>query len=165
VTAGLQLLHASVEERVRSIAAGRDWPCRRGCDACCRRLAEAPRATEAEWDLVGQAMAELPEAVRREVAERIHALPPTGPVACPFLYPAAGSCLVYSARPLACRTYGFYVERDLGQYCGEITARVERGELADVVWGNAIALEAAQRELGELIGLRAWFDGLATLGR
>ncbi len=42
----------------------------------------------------------------------------------------------YAQRPVACRTYGFYVQRELGLYCGDIEARVAGGELADVVWGN-----------------------------
>ena len=47
---------------------------------------------------------------------------------CPFLDREAGSCLIYDHRPVACRTYGFYVERDRGLYCGQIESRVNSGE-------------------------------------
>ena len=47
---------------------------------------------------------------------------------------ADGACLVYAQRPVACRTFGFYVQRDLGLYCKDIESRVADGALTEVVW-------------------------------
>jgi Fe-S-cluster containining protein len=69
---------------------------------------------------------------------------------------------VYEHRPVACRTYGFYVERDQGLYCGQIRERVDAGELADVVWGNQELVDRQLDSLGPRLGLREWF---ATTGR
>ena len=47
----LNHLHSDIYDRVRAISEDNlDWPCRRGCDGCCRRLAEIPQLTMAEWD-------------------------------------------------------------------------------------------------------------------
>jgi hypothetical protein len=60
---------------------------------------------------------------------------------CPFLDDSAGKCLEYAYRPVACRTYGFYVERDRGLYRAKIEAMVDRGECSDVIWGNQSAID------------------------
>jgi Fe-S-cluster containining protein len=146
-------LHREIDSRTREIAASHgDWLCRRGCDMCCRNLAELPRLTKPEWDLVEQGLAQLPDAVRQAIFARIE----KSTRVCPFLDPAAGNCLIYEHRPVACRTYGFYVERDRGLYCKAIEARVETGEMANVVWGNAAAVDATLEELGEKISLSDW---------
>lgn len=152
-------LQCDVEERARAIAARPGgWPCRKGCDACCRRLASVPRLTRPEWEALARGVAALPEAVRREVASRVEALAgAVRPVVCPLLDTASRVCLVYAHRPVACRAYGFYVERDAGLYCAAIQARVETGEYRDVVWGNYGAVERRLGELGEARGLREWF--------
>ena len=47
----------AVELRVlQTTAAHPDWPCRKGCDDCCRSLAAVPTVTRAEWDLVNAAI-------------------------------------------------------------------------------------------------------------
>lgn len=52
---------------------------------------------------------------------------------CPLLG-ADDRCLVYDARPIACRTYGFYVAEDGdGRWCRIISAR---SDLADTVLGH-----------------------------
>jgi len=137
-----------------------DWPCRRGCDTCCRRLAELPRLTRAEWDWLDQGLACLPRDLQVRIGDRIRALKPAGEphAVCPFLDLEAGSCLVYDYRPAACRTYGFYIERDRGLYCGQIEERVDSGEFAGVVWGNVAGVEARLKGLGERIGLIEWFN-------
>ena len=157
----LVALQRDIDSRTRQVAASHgDWPCRKGCDTCCRHLAELPRLTRAEWTLLEEGLAELPADVRQEIASRIQALQQSripGTV-CPFLDRTTGSCRVYDYRPIACRTYGFYVERDLGLYCGQIEARVNSGEMTDVVWGNAAGIEARLAEFGAKIGLLEWFS-------
>ena len=93
----------------------------------------------------------------RKVAELAHV--PSCPVVCPMLDETEGACPVYAQRPVACRTYGFYVQRELGLYCADIEARVADGELGDVVWGNHDAVDHALGALGELRALTEWFEG------
>ena len=54
-------LHADIDARVRHIRATHpDWPCAKGCDACCRQLARMPQLTAGEWELLRPALAALP---------------------------------------------------------------------------------------------------------
>ena len=154
----LRLLQIEVELRCGStLAAQPDWPCRAGCDRCCRSLSRVPEATAEEWELVDRGLARLSERVRCGIDRRLSELAAqSAPVTCPFLDDVAGNCLVYEERPIACRTYGFYVEREAGLYCREIEARVRRGELDSVVWGNQCAVDARLDELGPRIPLTEW---------
>ena len=153
-------LHADIETRVRAICEGHpDWLCRQGCDGCCRRLAEVPRITAEEWDWLQEGLAALPPERLREIGQEIAALAgqPSRPIVCPLLDRADGACLVYAHRPVACRTYGFYVQRDLGLYCKDIESRVADGALADVVWGNHDVIDRRLCSLGESGELPEWF--------
>ena len=100
-------------------------------------------------------MAALPPEIREEIAANVDALRNAdGPhFVCPFLDRKAGTCRVYEHRPAACRTYGFYVERDRGLYCNEIEAQVDAGRMHGIVWGNAAGIESKLAELGETTGL------------
>lgn len=137
------------------ISAQPDWPCRKGCDECCRRLASAPRVSEEEWRLIAAAVEALPceiaDLVRRRIRESASA---TRPVVCPLLDTDSGTCLVYEARPVACRAYGFYAERQYVLGC----SRIERigDKRRNVVWGNHAALEEELRELGPAAALSQW---------
>ena len=82
----------------------------------------------------------------------------SAPITCPLLDLATGSCPVYAQRPVACRTYGFYVQRDLGLYCRDIESRVADGALADVVWGNHDAIDQRLAGLGESRALTDWLE-------
>jgi len=83
--------------------------------------------------------------------------PDAGPVPCPLLDPARGACLVYEARPIACRTYGYYTERDGGLHCSLVTRELEaRGTADEVVWGHGEAISRALAEYGEALSLRDW---------
>lgn len=153
-------LHAEVDARVHSIREIHpDWLCGKGCDHCCRRLAEVPQLTAAEWDLLRQGLSALPAehlaTIRRDIAAL--AAQPARPVVCPLLDQASGACPVYTQRPVACRSYGFYVQRDLGLYCHDIESRVTDGTLADVVWGNHDAIDQQLADLGESHALTEWF--------
>jgi Fe-S-cluster containining protein len=153
-------LHADIDTRVQSIREGRaDWPCAKGCDHCCRQLADVPQLTETEWLLLHEGLVALSPDRLAEIREAIEALSAghSRPVTCPLLDRSSGACPVYVQRPVACRTYGFYVQRDRGLYCGEIESRVAEGKLADVIWGNQDAVDRASRGLGETRSLVEWF--------
>jgi uncharacterized protein len=155
----LVTIQQTIDRRVSAIRADRgDWFCSKGCDDCCRSLAAIPEMTRAEWELLRVGWSSLPPAVRQAVAGRIHCLEadPSRPIICPFLDREAGACLVYESRPLACRTYGFYVDHDLGLYCRKIEASVDRGELSDVVWGHQATVKSESEKLGPARTLLEW---------
>lgn len=148
----LRVLQLDIDQRVAEMVTSRgEWPCRKGCDACCRRLAAVPMITCGEWELLERGLTALPDRERAQVASRLEQAGP--PFTCPFLDEGEGACMVYDYRPIACRTYGFYVERDRGLYCAEILSGVDAGEFEGVVWGNAGSVEA--RLTGERVDLFA----------
>ena len=157
----LSKLHADIDARVQTIRGSRpDWLCVKGCDSCCRRLAEVPQLTGAEWSLLREGLAALPPERLRAVSRSMAVLAsqPTRPIVCPLLDQPTGACMVYVQRPAACRTYGFYVQRELGLYCQDIESRVADGSLADVVWGNHDAIDHRLGGLGETQVLTEWFE-------
>ena len=153
-------IQEAVERRVEEIAASNPvWPCRKGCDDCCRSLASPPQVSRAEWDLIAAAVSSLPVEVAEEIRRRIRAgASASRPVVCPLLDLDSGSCLVYEARPIACRAYGLYAERDLVLGCGRIEAIAR--ESAPVVWGNHVELEQRVRSLGDAASLAEWAEVL-----
>src|SRR5262249_10276765 len=121
----LRVLYDEIDQRAHAIAREQSpWPCQRGCDACCRRLAEPPSLTRAEWAELWSGFLQLDPAtraeVRRRVAEVAATAAPSQLVTCPMLDRDAGACRVYAHRPAACRTYGFYVTRTDGNWCDQI---------------------------------------------
>ena len=158
-TEELAALDHEIDARVALLrSAHPDWPCTKGCDACCHRLAALPQLTPPEADRLRAALAELPSAKIAAIHARFAALgpAPTAPITCPLLDPQSGACPVYAARPIACRSYGFYVERDKGLYCQEIAARVAAGSLNDAIWGNHAAIERRLSPLGPRRALNEW---------
>jgi uncharacterized protein len=131
------------------------WPCRKGCDECCRRLAAAPRVTADEWRSIAAALdalrADVAEAARRRIAESASV---SGPLVCPLLDTVSGTCLVYEARPVACRAYGFYAERAFVLGCARIESMSEA--LPDVIWGNHNALQERLHRLGPASDFAEW---------
>ena len=159
-SAPLRRLHADIDARVAAIRQSHpDWQCARGCATCCRQLADVPRLSAAEWALLKQGLATLPPSRLAGIGDKLARLAaaPSRPIVCPMLDEVEGACPVYAQRPVACRTYGFYVQRELGLYCGDIEQRAAGGELADVVWGNHDAVDHALGALGELRPLTEWF--------
>ncbi len=153
-------LHDDIDARVRAIRAERpDWLCCKGCADCCRRLADMPRLAAAEWELLREGLAALPAERLEEIRRAVAALAerPAGPLVCPMLDQESNACPVYTQRPVACRSYGFYAQRELGLYCGEIESRVADGSLADVVWGNHDAVDRRLGDLGDIRSLTEWF--------
>lgn len=153
-------LQLEIDSRVSAIRAAQpDWLCGKGCDKCCRHLADVPQLTPAEWVLLREALQAMPSEQLAQVRERIAVLAEAAPrpVTCPMLDLASGACPVYAGRPVACRTYGFYVERDQGLYCSEIEAQERAGELSEVVWGNHERVTQVLAQMGEARALTVWF--------
>jgi Fe-S-cluster containining protein len=133
------------------------WPCQKGCDDCCRSLASEPRVTESEWKLIDRAIAEMPTDTASEVRQRIRdGARRERPVVCPMLDTKSGACLIYAARPIACRTYGFYAERSEVLGCHRIESLAKQSP--EVIWGNHTAVESDLRKLGTAKELSVWLD-------
>jgi len=156
----LSQLHDDIAARVKTISDNNvDWLCRLGCDGCCRRLAEIPRLTAEEWEWLKIGLAALPQDQFQDIERGIAALAQqsTRPITCPMLDQVQGACRIYEHRPVACRTYGFYVQRELGVYCKDIEARVAEGAWSEVVWGNHDTIDRRLSGLGETRDLTEWF--------
>jgi Fe-S-cluster containining protein len=97
---------------------------------------------------------ETAELIRERIRDSAHA---SRPVVCPMLETASGTCLVYDARPVACRAYGFYVERENVLGCNRIESMAEQRH--DVIWGNHMALEEKLQSPGPAAELYKWLDG------
>lgn len=155
----LQQLHADIDARVNTIRMNKpEWLCRQGCSGCCHRLADIPRLTRAEWLLLAEGLAWLPETIEQSIRQAVTDLAnqSSRPIVCPMLDRANGSCRVYHQRPVACRTYGFYVQRDKRLYCQDIEAQVDGGRLDDVVWGNHDVVDRQLQAMGEVRMLTEW---------
>jgi Fe-S-cluster containining protein len=156
----LAQIHVDIETRVQTIRDyNPEWLCGLGCDGCCHRLAEIPLLTTAEWDLLKEGLAALPPELLLEIDQDIAALTEQSsrPITCPMLDRTTRACRVYTQRPIACRTYGFYVQRDQGLYCKEIESRVADGDWTEVVWGNQDVIDNRLGDLGDTLELTEWF--------
>jgi Fe-S-cluster containining protein len=159
----LTLIQIQDEVRLRAgeiASAHGNWPCRKGCAECCRQLASEPRVSRDEWLLLDRALKGLPadiaEAARRRIRDSVGR---PRPVICPLLHADSGTCLVYEARPIPCRAYGFYTERGDVLGCSQIESLSR--ESPDVVWGNHAALEDRMRQMGPAMELSAWLGATA----
>lgn len=161
----LPILDARIQARVEaSIEAHPAWPCRDGCDHCCRSLPSLPKVSAPEWERMHHAIEALAPDVRMRVHVGIASLRGIERrVTCPLLSDA-GSCRIYDARPVACRSYGFYTERDAGLHCERVLDALAP-QLDQVLWGNGEALGRELDALGEARPLDAWLDGCLTKGR
>ncbi|MFB1479140.1 YkgJ family cysteine cluster protein [Corallococcus sp. RDP092CA] len=161
----LEAVYARVEARAADISGTHDWwPCRRGCDHCCRHLAAPLPLTQLEWSYLEEGLQQLPAETLEEVRARVDALAhqEARPYTCPLLDRETGACRVYAHRPLACRSYGFAVTRDGGLFCHFILDLVGRHGDGDIVWANQDALEDAVARLGgPSRPLPAWFTEMA----
>lgn len=154
----LHVIQEEVRLRVEDIASTRGtWPCRKGCDDCCRSLASVPIVTRREWQLLAAELARLESATADAIRERIRkSATASRPVVCPMLDRHSGTCLVYDARPIACRSYGFYLERESVLGCHRIEQVAE--ESPGVIWGNGTALNDKLQPLGPAAELFRWLD-------
>ncbi len=154
----LEELYQRLEARAQSVTEGRAWwPCRKGCDHCCRHLADPLPITELEWAVLWEGFLRLPLETQAEIRAQVAEQERSGaqrPFTCPFLDREAGACRVYAHRPMACRSYGFAVSRGQGLWCHFILGKLaEHGE-GDIVWSNQDSLEET---LARLAGPPATF--------
>ena len=152
-------LDARVEARVEATRAAHPWwPCGAGCDRCCRSLARLLEISRPEWERVRVAIDALPPADRAEVLRRIaEARRDETTRVCPLLDEDRGLCRIYDARPIACRTYGYYADRDGGQHCAEVGSAVADHEDGEpVIWGNGASIEVALDALAPRRTITAW---------
>lgn len=122
------LAHASLlakvdgfERRVRTERAS-DMECRSGCDACCH-------ARLAVCDIEAAAMREALAALETEELADLLAMNDEASGRCVMLR-RDGSCSVYQARPLVCRTQGLPLRYPEGSLAPDtVFARSERGPI------------------------------------
>lgn len=154
----LPVLYQAIEHRVAAIREVHDWwPCRRGCDHCCRNLGEPLSLTRMEFETLWAEVERLDSDARAEIEQRIAALGPTGPWICPFLDRDSGACRVYAGRPAACRSYGYYASREADKWCGLVDEALEEHGHPPIVWGNQAALDVElERRFGERVGVAQW---------
>lgn len=144
----LRVLDERINTRVQSMQREHPWwPCAAGCDHCCRSLPHLPDVSDAEAERMIAAIRALPQNLQDAISARA-AERQTAPVTCPLLDRERGMCLICDARPIACRTYGFYAERDAGLHCDKVSEAVSRHD-EPIVWGNGEAIASDLRELGE----------------
>lgn len=158
----LPVLDERIAERAAAIRREHPyWPCKSGCDLCCRSLPHLPTLTQPEWARLAQAIDALPADVREAVRRRTREVAARPPITCPLLDQRDGRCLVYEARPIACRTYGYYTERDAGLHCGIVSRAIEEhGDAERIVWGNGESIATTMRNDGEPRLLSFWmFEG------
>lgn len=157
----LNRIYAEIEERVTAARDSRPiWPCKAGCDACCRRLAQPLMITAAEWHTLKAGIKQLPTAVQKSIGRKIRALADweEGHLVCPLLNEEKGMCRVYDHRPAACRMYGYYIAKNNKQWCDLIEELSEAGELDGVMLGNYTAVTRDLRQqFGEQKSIVEWY--------
>lgn len=144
--ARLPILDARAASRAeRTHEAHPDFPCRVGCDGCCRSLPHLPSISDAEWVRLRDAILALDPVDRDDILAGIASPTASAKVVCPVLDRPRGACRAYEARPLACRTYGFFAERDGALACDLVVGFADAHE---VVWGHGEAFLDDLRALG-----------------
>ena len=160
--AALEALYSHVEARAAALTSERSaWPCRRGCDHCCRHLAAPLPVSGPEWAYLWEGFQQLAPSQQAQVRERVAQMAgAVRPYTCPLLDPATGACSVYAHRPLSCRSYGFSVSRGEGNWCHLIAGMLAREGEEGLLWANQDALEDTVRRLGG--GTLTFFEWFAA---
>jgi Fe-S-cluster containining protein len=106
--------YANLVEKVDSLCRGiekeylENIACRRGCDGCCRHISVFP----VEAANLALALQRLPQDAREHIRGKSRSASPDG--LCPLL--EDGACLLYSSRPIICRTHGLPIlTREFGK--------------------------------------------------
>ena len=100
----IRIVDAALAESARK--AGQWLVCRPGCAECCRGpFPISPLDAERLAEGLAALKAEDPRRAAR-VLDRARAWKDAGDEPCPALDPDAGTCDLYGARPLTCRTFG-----------------------------------------------------------
>jgi len=123
--AKVDAFHAQVVRR-----RGEDLACRLGCDACCqvRLSVSAVEAAAVERELDGGG-----DALRARLAARLSEAPERdNPPRC-IMLEDDGSCAVYEARPMVCRTQGMALRYPPRTF-PEDAVMARDGEGSDIVW-------------------------------
>jgi Fe-S-cluster containining protein len=116
-----------------------------------------PLITREEWQEIAAQLERLEPITAAAIRERIRkSQSASRPIVCPMLDERSGTCLIYEARPIACRAYGFYVERESVLGCHRI--KLIADESPGVIWGNSVALEDKLKPLGPAAELYHWLD-------
>jgi Fe-S-cluster containining protein len=97
----IQIVDAALAEAGRK--AGAWLACRPGCYQCC--LGSFP-ITPADADRLRRGLAEADPDVARRVRSRAREWTDADDEPCPALDPSTGTCDLYAARPITCRTFG-----------------------------------------------------------
>ena len=163
--AQLAQIYNTIEIRVQAAQKSHPvWPCKMGCDACCRQLANPPEITAVEWQHLYAGIQTLPQTIQLEVQQKIEALAHRDEkeqpvVTCPLLDEAKGACRVYDYRPAACRMYGFYVSQHNNQWCQMIEELDQAGKLEGAVLGNYSAMRRQiQQNFGPIRSIVDWWQ-------
>lgn len=154
----LPMLDAEVEARASAMKReAPSWPCRAGCDDCCRNLHRSPVLTRQEFERLQQAVKQLGDETRQAVQARLDELSDQdGRVVCPMLDTTEGRCLTYDARPVACRTYGYYRSHSHDAWCDKVQEHVQRTAPACPA-GNHDAVERALQSMSTRKALHEWW--------
>lgn len=116
---GFEILTDAVQQLHPSI------PCRSGCSTCCEQ-GPPLQVTALEWELMRQALSDLPEPQFQAIVARVEAYQASQP--CPLL--EQGRCSVYALRPFHCRAMGYCTtqvgETRLPMTCAPEQQRIQR---------------------------------------
>src|SRR3954447_8993855 len=94
----LRVLQDKVDQRVRlSIETVGSWPCRKGCDSCCRSLARIPELTLREAKLLRDGFRQLPQDLQSQILAHLRCVDPGQEyIVCPLLDGSFGTCTLYA---------------------------------------------------------------------
>jgi len=156
--------YKSIDDRVAKIIEAKpDWPCSKECDECCHQLARLPQMTKAEWKLLSEEINLLDAIERQQIRSRIKTAIEDNRdnrkhLTCPMLDTSGRICMVYRARPAACRMFGFYVSRIGNRWCSRIQKLDDEKQLDGIILGNHDSMEQVlQRMFGPAESLAKWF--------
>jgi len=131
-----------------------NWPCNKGCDYCCNNIEHMPYLTIEEIEMLNEGIKLLDKHVIENIKVKIKNLNEHFThFKCPFIS-SEGHCLVYDHRPIACRTYGFYISninKSKGLFCYKIQELESSNKLNHIIWGNYNVISTQLESMGKQI--------------